>query len=98
MSEKHGPKFDPPFSRVPYNYIKINGSPYTVSRVILIDKDGEDKTNKNILEEYKKFDDWKETISGKRSLLEKEMKKEIKRVLGESRKDNLKTLFFQGKK
>lgn len=97
MSEKHGPKFDPPFSGVPYNYIKINGSPYTVSRVILIDNDREDKTNKNILEEYKKFTDWKETISSKGSLLKKEMEKEIKRVLDDSRKDNLKTLFFEGK-
>jgi len=98
MSKKHGPKFDLPFSGVPYNYIKINGSPYTVSRVILIDDArAKDQTNKNILEEYKKFTDWKETISGKRSLLEKEMEKEIIRVLGESRKDNLKTLFYKGK-
>jgi len=94
MSKKHGPKFDPPFSGVPYNYIKINGSPYTVSRVILIDKEGKDKTNKNILEEYKKFAEWKNT---NKALLEKKMKNEIIRVLGKDGKDNLKTLFFEGK-
>lgn len=94
MSEKHGPKFDPPFSGVPYNYIKINGSPYTVSRVILIDDEGKDKINKNILEEYKKFTEWKKT---NKALLEKKMKNEIIRVLGKDGKDNLKTLFFQGK-
>ena len=96
MSKKHGLKFDPPFSGVSYNYIKINGSPYTVSRVILIDEGGEDKTNKNILEEYKKFANWKNTNE---ALFEKKMKNEIERVLGKDGKDgkdNVNTLFFQG--
>jgi hypothetical protein len=56
---KQGLKIHNPFASNVYTYLNVNGTPHTVSRIVIYNDNKKDKKNKAIIEEYKKYIKWR---------------------------------------
>ena len=78
---KHGLKFDMPFKNNVYTYLNINGTYYTISRVIFRNDSSEKSENKKLLELYEDYKVWKHAKKGTRQAAIKASVNELEKRL-----------------
>ena len=95
MSKSHGIKVDNPFASNTYTYLNVNGTPHTVSRVIIYDDKKEDKINKTVLDEYENYKKWMSNTNTEK-VVRAGIKNKIKELLSDNiKKYNIYRLFLK---
>ena len=57
-NKSSGIKFSLPYATIPYTYLKIDGTPHTVSRVVYYDDKQKDSISLEIINDYNEFEKW----------------------------------------
>ena len=90
-----GLKIDNPFDSNIFTYLNVNGTPHTVSRVVIYDDNKKDKTNKPILDEYEKYTKWHNNAENKKIIEDSMSKNMFELINPKSKNYNLYNLFLK---
>ena len=90
-----GLKIDNPFASNIFTYLNVNGTPHTVSRVVIYDDNKKDKTNKPILDEYAKFKKWRNSTKNVKNINDGMSKNMFELINPKSKNYNLYNLFLK---
>lgn len=90
-----GLKIDNPFDSNIFTYLNVNGTPHTVSRVVIYDDNKKDKTNKPILDEYEKYKKWHNNATNKKIIEDSMSKNMFELINPKSKNYNLYNLFLK---
>lgn len=90
-----GLKIDNPFDSNIFTYLNVNGTPHTVSRVVIYDDNKKDKTNKPILDEYEKYTKWHNNATNKKIIEDSMSKNMFELINPKSKNYNLYNLFLK---
>jgi hypothetical protein len=90
-----GLKIDNPFASNIFTYLNVNGTPHTVSRVVIYDDNKNDKTNKPILDEYEKYTKWHNNAENKKIIEDSMSKNMFELINPKSKNYNLYNLFLK---
>jgi hypothetical protein len=93
-----GLKMDNPFASNIFTYLNVNGTPHTVSRVVIYDDNKKDKANKTIIDEYAKYKKWRSNETNK-NIVDNGMINKINELITDKSKIyNLHKLFLEKEK